>query len=107
MKPALEFFDASTVPWTEVSPGIAERRLAHDPESGMLTRLLRWDPGLEVPAALHDYVEEVLILRGSMRDLRLDETFAAGWYACRPPGMEHGPWVSEEGCEMLEIRYRP
>ncbi len=55
----------------------------------------------------HPYVEEVLILSGSMRDVRLDAVFGAGCYASRPPGMVHGPWVSEEGCVMLETRYLP
>jgi hypothetical protein len=40
-----------------------------------------------------------------MHDLTLDRTLRAGEYACRPPGMEHGPWVSEEGCEMFEVRH--
>jgi hypothetical protein len=66
--------------------------------------MLRWDPGLDTsplgPAA-HDYVEEVLILSGSMHDLSLDMTFTAGDYACRPPGIGHGPWVSRAGCEMF------
>jgi hypothetical protein len=47
----------------------------------------------------------VLILSGSMHDLSLDVTFAAGDYACRPPGVVHGPWVSRAGCEMFELRY--
>jgi hypothetical protein len=108
MKPALEFFPADSVDWVEVTPGVAERVLARDGE--MLTRMLRWAPGLDTSAsgpAVHDYVEEVYILSGSMHDLTLDRTFAAGEYACRPPGMVHGPWISPEGCEMLEIRYRP
>jgi hypothetical protein len=40
-----------------------------------------------------------------MTDLRLGETFTAGMFACRPPGMEHGPWVTEEGCQTFEVRY--
>ncbi len=107
-KPALEFFPTDSVQWVAVAPGVSERLLAHDPESGMLTRILRWDPGFDSRAlgpAVHDYVEEVLILSGSMHDTTLDATFRAGDYACRPPGMVHGPWVSEEGCEMLETRY--
>jgi hypothetical protein len=39
-----------------------------------------------------------------MYDLTLERTFGAGEYACRPPGMVHGPWTSD-GCEMLEVRY--
>jgi hypothetical protein len=107
-KPALEFFPVASVPWTVVSPGVSERVLARDPGDGTLTRILRWEPGLDTSAlgpALHDYAEEVLILSGSMRDLTLDATFRAGDYACRPPGMAHGPWVTEDGCEMLEVRH--
>jgi hypothetical protein len=47
----------------------------------------------------------VLILSGSMHDLSLDTTFAAGDYACRPPGVVHGPWATRAGCEMFELRY--
>jgi hypothetical protein len=109
MKPALEFFPVESLEWVAVSPGVWERVLAQDPENDTLTRILRWEPGLDTSAqgiARHDYVEEVLILAGSMHDLTLDRTFSAGDYACRPPGMEHGPWTSAEGCEMLEVRHR-
>jgi hypothetical protein len=51
------------------------------------------------------YCEEVLVLSGSLCDLGLKQTFGAGYYACRPPGMVHGPWESAEGCIMLETRY--
>jgi ChrR Cupin-like domain len=107
-KPALEFFPAASVEWVAVSPGVWERVLARDDDGVGLTRVLRWDPGLDTSPlgpAVHDYVEEVLILSGSMRDLTLDATFAAGDFACRPPGMVHGPWVGAEGCEMFEVRY--
>jgi hypothetical protein len=109
-KPEAEFFDTETVPWRAVSgqAGVSERVLAEDAATGLLTRLVRWDPGLNTSAAgpvAHEYFEEVLLLSGSMHDLRLDETFGAGYYACRPPGMIHGPWESAGGCVMLETRY--
>lgn len=106
-KPTLEFFPVGSVEWAAVSPGVWERVLARDDDGVGLTRILRWDPGLDTSAsgpAVHDYWEEVLILSGSIRDLALDADFAAGDYACRPPGMVHGPWVSAEGCEMFEVR---
>ena len=111
-KPELEFFDPEMLPWRPVSgePGVSERILAEDPATGLLTRLVRWDPGLSTAGAgpvAHEYFEEVLIISGSMRDLRLDETFGAGYFACRPPGMVHGPWESAEGCVMFETRYGP
>ncbi len=107
-KPALEFFPVDSVAWVEVSPGVYERVLARDPEGVGLTRLLRWDPGFDSSdqgPAVHEYVEEVYIVAGSMHDLTLDQVFTAGEYACRPPGMVHGPWRSPEGCEMFEVRY--
>jgi hypothetical protein len=107
VKPALEFFPTASVTWAVVSPGVRERVLARDVDGIGLTRILRWDPGLDTSAqgpAVHDYVEEVLILSGSMHDLTLDETFRVGDYACRPAGMVHGPWVTHDGCEMFEVR---
>jgi hypothetical protein len=56
-------------------------------------------------AVEHDYFEEVFIVSGSIHDVTLDRTFAAGSYACRPPGMVHGPWRTAEGCVMFETRY--
>jgi hypothetical protein len=109
-KTELEFFDTDDVPWTPVSqsPGVSERILARDRDHGLLTRMVRWDPGLNTSGAgpvAHQHCEEVLILSGSMHDLGLQQTFSAGWYACRPPGMIHGPWTTEHGCVMLEIQY--
>jgi ChrR Cupin-like domain len=109
-KAEMEFFDTQTVPWTPVTwrPGVSERVLARDPDRGLLTRIVRWEPGLDTSSAgpvAHDYFEEVLILSGSMHDLVLQQTFSAGFYACRPPRMVHGPWTTAEGCIMLEIQY--
>ena len=33
------------------------------------------------------------------------KTFTAGMYACRPPGMVHGPYRVPRGCTTLELRY--
>ncbi|MBV8218319.1 MAG: cupin domain-containing protein [Solirubrobacterales bacterium] len=109
-KPELEFFDTEMLPWRAVDgeAGVSERVLGQDAGTGLLTRLVRWDPGVSTSAAgpvTHEYFEEVLVLSGSLHDLRLNETFGAGCYASRPPGMIHGPWESPEGCIMLETRY--
>jgi hypothetical protein len=32
-------------------------------------------------------------------------SFQANTYACRPPGVHHGPFKSEKGCLLLEIHY--
>ncbi len=88
--------------------GIWQQVLANDPITGAYTGLTRYDPGTDTSAngpACHDVWEEVFILDGDLTDLGLGKTFRQGMYACRPPGMVHGPWRSESGVLMLEIRY--
>lgn len=112
-KPEFEFFPATNVPFTPcagVVPELTERVLAaDDANEGVATRILRFEPGTDTTpngVQVHDFWEEVYILEGSITDTRLDQTFTAGQYACRPPGMEHGPWTSTEGCLTFEVRYR-
>lgn len=107
--PELEFFDPSSLPETPVDgiPTLTEKILSRDPATGDYTRILQFAPGTDTsPMGVqrHDFWEEVWILEGSIHDLSLDQTFVAGMYACRPPGMPHGPWRSQDGCRTLEMR---
>lgn len=110
-KPELEFFPVSDVDFT-ICPGdnplITERVLASDPGTGVATRILRYEPGADSSAMgvqRHEFWEEVYILEGSFHDHSLGQTFSAGQYACRPPGMPHGPWSTEGGVLTFEVRY--
>ena len=106
-KPDHEFTSLEHFPLKSLSPGISERVLAHDPETGDVSRVLYWEPGTETADVLtHDFWEESVILQGSLYDAGRESLYTAGMYACRPPGMQHGPWRSEEGCVMFEFRYR-
>ena len=114
-KPELEFFTPDGIPWEPVTgsrgggaggPGVTQRILSHDPESGDVTRLLRFEAGVETTEPIvHDFWEEVWILEGELVDLGKRQTFTAGMYACRPPGMIHGPYRVPTGCVTLELRY--
>ncbi|MFD5112886.1 MULTISPECIES: cupin domain-containing protein [unclassified Streptomyces] len=110
-KRAYEFFPAESVEPTPCAgdvPALSERILSLDPHSGAASRILTFAPGTDTTpngVLTHDFWEEVYILTGSITDLRLGETFTAGMYACRPPGMEHGPWRTTEGCTTFEVRY--
>ena len=113
-KPELEFFPVDNVAWTPAMggqvPGLFERILATDSDSGVATRLLRFEPGTNTSAAgpqVHPFWEEVYILQGALHDLSLGQTFPQGTYACRPPGMRHGPWLAADGCLTFEVRYAP
>ena len=106
MKEEREFFDVETIPWTDIGDGLSERILSGKPESNNYTRMLRFSPGTVTKETLeHEFWEEVWIVSGAIRDLRLDENFTAGMYACRPPGMPHGPWEAPDGCVTFEVRY--
>jgi hypothetical protein len=114
-KPELEFVDpmsAEGFDWTpvagDVTGQLAEMILSGSHESGWVSRLLRFEPGCDTSpngTLTHDVWEEVFIVSGEIHDLRLGETFSAGMYACRPPGMEHGPWTSEPGAITFETRF--
>jgi hypothetical protein len=114
-KPEYEFFDPLTaghLAWRpaagDATGQLHEMILSSDPETGDYTRLLRFAPGIDTTpngVLTHDVWEEVWIIDGSIHDLRLGQTFVKGMYACRPPGMEHGPWTSPNGALTFEIRY--
>lgn len=110
-KPEFEFFPAEDREWTNCEglvPELTERILAAIPGTGVATRILNFAPGTDTTpngVQVHDFWEEVYILEGSMTDTRLGETFTTGMYACRPPGMPHGPWTTVEGCRTFEVRY--
>lgn len=84
-------------------------RLDEENHTGNRTRLLRFLPGARTARPfVHDYWEEVYLLEG---DLVVGDpssgttSYAAHTYACRPPGILHGPFSSEAGCLLLEIHY--
>jgi hypothetical protein len=78
---------------------------------GTRTRLSRWSAGAAIDqAVVHDFFEEVLLLRGSLEVGREGswqglDGFEPFTYACRPPGIWHGPFHAPQGCLMLEFYY--
>ncbi len=86
----------------EGSPeGIVEKVLTAGP-SGSTTRLIKVDPGIDMGVVVHDFWEEVYILEGSYKTGT--EFHPAGTYVCRPPGVELGPTITEEGYLCLDLR---
>lgn len=107
----LEFHLPDAAAWTPCAgqaTGLDESILARVDGTEVATRLLRFAPGCDTTpngVQQHPFWEEVYILEGTLTDLSLGQTFTAGMYACRPPGMPHGPWTSESGCVTFEVRY--
>lgn len=78
---------------------------------GVRTRLIRFQPGTIAPNVfLHDYWEEVYLISGQLvngcdAQGKGGTQYSAPSYACRPPGTEHGPFTSTDGCVFFEIQY--
>jgi hypothetical protein len=94
-----------------VDEKILSGSLDADGKRGSRTRLLRFQPGVFTKTPfVHDYWEEVFLVAGDLT-VGNDETgeggepFVAPTYACRPPGVYHGPFKSTGGCVLLEIHY--
>lgn len=118
-KPHLEFTKLDMASGWATPPdypeGIKQKILASDideaKKTGSRTRLLRFDPGTYTTAPfVHDHWEEVYLLSGDLivgndSSGKGGEAFTGATYACRPPGVRHGPFKSEKGCLLFELHY--
>ena len=118
-KPHLEFHKVDMKEgWATPSgypAGIQEKILASDLDEtrkmGSRTRLLRFAPGVHTTAPfVHDHWEEVYLVSGDLivgndAQGRGGKLFEAPTYACRPPGVHHGPFKSDHGCLLYEMHY--
>ena len=99
--------------WKEVGeerggpiPGIKEKLLAWDEESGSYTRLAIFQPGFRFSKALkHPFWEELFMVEGHMIDYGTDTLYTKGSYALRPAGIVHGPFGTDIGCTLLETTW--
>lgn len=118
-KPHMEFERLDLTQGWETPPGypptIQQKVLASDLDearkTGSRTRLLRFAPGgFSTKPFVHDHWEEVFLLSGDL-SVGSDaqgaggESFEAPTYACRPPGVYHGPFSSKHGCLLYETHY--
>jgi len=118
-KPHLEFTPVDfATGWARPAgypPGFEQKVLASDLDeerkTGSRSRLLRIAPGsFTTKPFVHDFWEEVYLVQGDLVVGNDDaghggETFLAPTYACRPPGVWHGPFTSREGCVLFEMHY--
>ncbi len=82
--------------------------IAVDPETGDYTRLTKFLPGYSTQAwgaKSHDYPEEIFVVSGRLYDQAFGIWLDPGYYASRPPGEIHGPFMAEGEVIILEISY--
>ncbi len=119
-KPELEFFDTEVLPWEPVndSPGKYEKILCRDFKTGGYTRLLLNQPDLH--HCIQDYNNpkmkmlvnkdmwtEIIILKGTIIEPKVNKTYKRGYYGCFAPGTKRGPYFYPTGCIWLETIYSP
>ena len=85
-------------------PGIDILYLYRDGEAGSSCALLRYQPGAEVPAHVHQGFEHVYVLAGEQSDDR--GSYPTGSFVINPPGTQHRVW-SKSGCLVLIVWNQP
>lgn len=82
--------------------------IAEDPQSGDYTRLTKFKSGYSTDAfgaKSHDYPEEIFVVSGRLYDKAFDIWLEPGFYASRPPGEIHGPFIADGDVVILEMSY--
>lgn len=85
--------------WVERSPGIWQKMLRHDPDTGRRTYLLHCEAGAVVPSHAHRHDEELMILEGSIALGGL--LLTAGDFHVARAGSDHVDAVTRDGCLVL------
>ena len=99
------YVNIDDLPWEPAGgKGIERKVLLEDKDRGILTALIRWEPGAELPMHQHTDIEQTFVLEGSLCDHEGECT--AGNYVWRPPGSRHRAW-SPNGCLLLGIFFKP
>ena len=93
------------LPWRSTRfPGVTEKVLLEDPETGLCTKLVKMAPGAELPDHEHQRIEQTFVLEGSLKDDQGKVT--AGNYVWRPAGSRHKAWAPN-GCLVIGVFLAP
>ena len=89
------------IPWQPIRyPGCYIKTLLLDKKAGLLTVLLKMDPGAELPDHEHVMLEQTYVIEGSLVDKEGPEsglTCSQGEFVWRPAGSRHSAWTPEGG----------
>lgn len=92
---------ANDMPWQPIRyPGCYVKTLLLDKQSGLLTVLLKMDPGAELPDHEHVLLEQTFMLEGRLVDKDGPDaglSCGPGEFVWRPAGSRHSAWTPEGG----------
>ena len=102
--------DPKDMPWQAIRyPGVSVKTLMMDKASGLVTVLLKMEPGARLPDHEHALVEQTYVLEGSLVDTEGTEVgleVGPGQFVYRPSGSRHAV-VSPNGALMIAIFQAP
>ena len=97
---ASRFVDAASMPWEKtVYEGVEVKTLIVDPETGLLTQLLRMAPGATLPDHEHVLIEQTYVMEGSL--VCGEGECTAGQFVWRPSGSRHQAHAGPQGGLMI------
>lgn len=82
--------------------------IAEDAQTGDYTRVTKFKDGYSTVAfgaKSHNYPEEIFVISGRLYDAAFDIWLEPGFYASRPPGEVHGPFIADGDVIILEMSY--
>ena len=99
------YIDVESLPWEPTRfPGVENKTLMRNPETGMQTVLTRMAPGSVLTDHMHVDIEQTWVLEGSLVDHEGEAK--AGSFVYRPPGSRHTA-SAPNGALLLGIFLKP
>jgi anti-sigma factor ChrR (cupin superfamily) len=99
---ASRFIDAANMPWEQTRyPGVEQKTLFLDRQTGMLTALMRMAPNAKLPDHEHVQIEQTYVLEGTL--MCPEGECGPGQFVWRPAGSRHHAWAGPDGGLFLAM----
>ena len=103
---ASRFVDPQNLPWEKTRyPGIEQKVLLVDQQTGLFTALMRMAPGARLPDHEHVKIEQTYVVEGSL--VCPEGECHAGQFVWRPAGSRHEAWGGPKGGVFLAMFQTP
>ena len=103
---ASRFVEVAKVPWKSTPHrGVQGKPLLIERETGLMTLLVKMEPGARLPDHEHVMIEQTYVLEGSL--VCGEGECKAGEFVWRPAGSRHEAWAGPQGGLMLAMFQAP
>ncbi len=99
---ASRFVNVDSLPWEKTRyPGVEQKTLLVERETGLLTALMRMAPNARLPDHEHVKIEQTYVLEGTL--VCGEGVCRAGGFVWRPAGSRHEAWAGPQGGLFLAM----